>query len=248
MEMKTQNKTGFAQKVLIYSTLGLSLLVMSSCKKAETTEPAPETSTVTDIDGNVYKTVKIGGKWWMAENLKVTKYADGTSINFVDSLAPDSIWANQHGGTYCSIDKRYGLLYNWDHINDSKQIAPNGWHIPTDAEWQDLEKALGMSKTEANGTGWRGTNEAEKIIPVASIGWPTASTLFGTNSSGFSALPGGCRSFNGSVNSNSNSTFWWTSSTNGDKVWYRNIDYTHKTILRYYTYKQYGFSIRCIKD
>ena len=224
------------------------LLILEACKKDTPVSILNETGTLTDIEGNSYKTVKIGDQWWMAENLKVKTYTDGTSIPFLDSTQTDSVWINQPGATCCSVDSRYGILYNWYHINDSRKIAPQGWHIPTDEEWQKLEKELGMNNGVINNTGWRGTVEAEKIIPKSSIGWPTDALVFGSNTSGFSALPGGCRLFNGKVNHESNTAFWWSSSDMGDEAWYRSIDSKHKTIFRQHTYKKYGFSIRCVKD
>lgn len=228
--------------------ISISLLSLNSCKKEEVEVKENETSTVTDLEGNVYKTVKIGDQWWMAENLRVTKYNDGSSIIFVDSLQTDSTWAAQTEGAFCKTDNRYGMLYNWFAVNDSRSLAPAGWHIPTDEEWKTMEKTIGMSTEAANQTAWRGTNECEKIIPKSSAGWPSESTVFGTNESGFSALPGGCRLFNGEINNQSNSAFWWTSTAENNEAWYRYIDRKSKKIFRQHTYQKYGLSIRCVKD
>lgn len=118
--------------------------------------------TVTDIDGNTYKTIQIGNQRWMAENLKVTRYRNGTAIPTVTS---NTDWFNLTTGAYCNYDNStsdaaiYGRLYNWYAVNDSRNIAPTGWHVPSDEEWKTLEKYLGMSQSEADDTGWRGTNE-----------------------------------------------------------------------------------------
>ena len=232
-----------------YFNLSIISILISfySCKKEEIKTPVLEEDTITDIESNTYKTVKIGNQWWMAENLKVTSYNDGTKIRSVLSTEKDSIWAKIDSGAVCNIDDRYGMLYNWFAANNSRKIAPKGWHIPTDEDWKTLEKEIGMSQTEVDKTGWRGTGEAEKLIVKSSVGWPTTD-VFGTNSSGFSALPGGCRLFNGISFSNSNSAFWWTATENENQVYYRNIDSKKKSIYRSITYKKYGFSVRCVKD
>jgi uncharacterized protein (TIGR02145 family) len=123
-------------------------------------------NTVIDIDGNTYQAIKIGDQWWMAENLKVTHYRNGDPIpNVTDSTE----WSNLATEAYCvyendeSIAETYGYLYNWYVVNDSRNIAPEGWHVPTDEEWKELEMFLGMSQSEANGTGWRGTDEGGKL-------------------------------------------------------------------------------------
>ena len=232
-----------------YFKLSLISILISfySCQKKEIKTPILEVDSVTDIDSNTYKTVKIGNQWWMAENLKVTSYNDGRKIRSVLSTENDSIWAKIDSGAVCKIDDRYGMLYNWYAVHDIRKIAPKGWHIPTDDEWKTLEKELGMIQTEVDKTGWRGTNEAEKLIVKSSIGWPN-SIVFGSNSSGFSALPSGCRLFNGKSSSNSNAAFWWTSTEVENQVYYRNLESKKKSIYRSITYKKYGFSVRCVKD
>lgn len=223
------------------------LMIIASCEKSVIETSNVEESTLTDIDGNIYSTVKIGNQWWMAENLKVTSYNDGTKIRNVLSTEKDSIWFKIDSGAVCNVDERYGLLYNWYAVKDVRNIAPKGWHIPTDEEWKTLEKTLGMSQDEVDKTSWRGTNEAEKLIVKSSLGWPTTD-VFGTNSSGFSALPSGCRLFNGQIVNKSNAAFWWSSTENNNQVYYRYIDSEKKNIFRHYTFKNYGFSVRCVKD
>lgn len=116
------------------------------------------TGTVTDIDGNVYQTVKIGNQWWMAENLKVSHYQNSDAI---PNVTNNSDWGNLSTGAYCAYNNdnvnisTYGLLYNWYAVADSRELAPTGWHVPTDEEWKQLEMSLGMSDSEANDRGWR---------------------------------------------------------------------------------------------
>lgn len=159
-----------------------------------------EKGTVTDIDGNQYQTVKIGDQWWMAENLKVEHYRDGSLITEIPTTEADSVWA-QSLGAYCSFeDSIYGHLYNHFAIEDLNGIAPEGWHIPSDAEWKTLEKTIGMQQNQVDALAWRGTKEGEILMNKALAGWPQASVAFGSNLYGFSALPGGCRLQNGFTN------------------------------------------------
>jgi len=221
----------------------------TGCKKKETPPRVIETSTVTDIEGREYKTVKIGNQWWMAENLAVTRFNDSTALNFVDISSSDSAWANASGAAYTSLNNgQYGFLYNFAVVENTKNIAPEGWHVPTDEEWLMLEKEIGMSSEETILLGWRGTNEANKLAALNSIGWPANFPLFGSDEYGFNAKPGGCRSFSGEINLQGNIAFWWSASTDGNEGWYRYIDANQTRIFRQHTYKGYGMNIRCIKD
>jgi uncharacterized protein (TIGR02145 family) len=239
---------------------------LSGCKKNEKT--TIETGTVTDVDCNVYKTVKIGDHWWMAENLKTKRYRNGDSIVYVSQVNYhlDSVtWNHLDSGAYCIIDnssetspnyqgKMFGFLYNWYAVNDARNIAPEGWHVPSDAEWKELEIYLGMDTGEADKMSWRGTDQGNKLkIDGGSKGWNQPTDIYsvwGTNESGFTATGGGCCMYNGIWgNPGTFSTgFWWTSSTNIDKPLYRYLDYNKPNVFRYYGPKTYGFSIRCIKD
>jgi uncharacterized protein (TIGR02145 family) len=174
-----------------------------------------ETGTVTDIDGNVYQTVKIGGQWWMAENLKVTHYRNGEAI---PNITSNSEWAGLSSGAYCAYDNNnsniatYGLLYNWYTVVDSRNIAPAGWHVPTDEEWKQLEIYLGMSQSDADKPGLRGSDEGGKLKETGTAHWHSPN-IGATNSSGFSALPGGCRDFNftGAYEGMGELGNWWSS-------------------------------------
>ena len=239
---------------LFLSLTLLPLLLLNACKKEEETPAMPETGTVSDVDGNSYKTVKIGNQWWMAENLKTTKYRNGASIL---SVTNDMEWSNLEKGAYCLYDNVtenngvYGRLYNWFAINDSNNLAPVGWHIPSDAEWKTLEIELGMSQSEADNLGWRGNNEGEKLKIKAPLGWTRVSPVWGSNTSGFTALAGGCRLFNGTWADPGlfASGFWWSSSVHSNhEAWYRYLDKKNSNVYRAHTYKNYGFSVRCVKD
>jgi uncharacterized protein (TIGR02145 family) len=224
-----------------------SICILFACNKKEETISI-EKGSVTDIDGNTYKTVKIGDQWWMAENLRTSMYNDSSSIDQYTLNMEDSLWKKAQVGMFYNIDSLNGSLYNWYVVNSSKKVAPKGWHIPTDEEWKSLERFIGMSETDLNSTAWRGNNLASPLLTNASIGWASTVSVFGTDMYGFNALASGCVVFDGSINSNKNTSFWWTSTSNMNDAWYRYIDGQKNQIFRQHTFKTYGFSIRCVKD
>jgi len=235
----------------IACAISLSILLFTACKKEKEPEIVLEKGTLTDVEGNTYPTVKIGNRWWMAENLKVQHFNDSTPIPKVElqSVDNDSIWKNSAAAACSVLDSRFGVVYNQYCLNDKRKLAPEGWHVPTDAEWKEMETAIGMSKTESDKSGWRGTNEAEKLIVGGSGGWPSESVVFGSNSSGFTALPGGCRVFNGAIGELFVAGYWWTSSLNSDEDYlYRSINAQYYQVFRYWANARYGMSIRCVKD
>lgn len=243
------SKSGYSLLILII----LFTIHFTACNEKVTDPPVIETDSISDIDGNVYKTVKIGNKWWMAENLKVSKYNNGDSITFIPRKQSDSEWSSLRTGAYCILDEKFGFLYNYYTISDSRKIAPAGWHIPDENEWKELESALGMSAHDIEKTNWRGSDQGNKL----KIGGGDASkwinssdeyTIYGNNESGFSALGGSCRIFNGQWGDLFHTAFWWTSSLNGDQAWYRSLDYNKPNVFRYYGSMNYGFSLRCVKD
>ncbi len=230
------------------------LFFVYSCKNKEEESITPETGIVTDVDGNVYKTIKIGNQWWMAENLKVKRYNDST---FILQLQSNTDWNDTLAG-YCSYANNssntlnYGLLYNFYAVGHSKKIAPKGWHIPSDEEWKTLERSLGMSNQEIEKNSWRGTNQGEKMKTVlgSTLGWTKYGDVWNTNESGFSAIAGSCRMFNGVWGDPGlfATGFWWTSTNKNNQVWYRHLDYKTSNVFRFYGSKNYGFSVRCVKD
>jgi uncharacterized protein (TIGR02145 family) len=196
--------------------------------------------TVTDIDGNVYQTVTIGTQVWMKENLKVTHYRNGDEI---PNVTVNAAWAALTTGAYCEYNNdvnnvaTYGRLYNWYAAADSRNIAPTGWHVPTDAEWQTLVDYLGF-----------GTIAGGKMKEAGTTHWTIPNTG-ATNESGFTALPGGYRISNGTYGSMSTNTAYWSSTeSNSLFAWYRRLDYSNTGIYRYDNNKVYGFSVRCVKD
>jgi len=234
--------------------VSLSILSLSGCKKEyEEVAYVIERSTVSDVDGNVYETVKIGDHWWMAENLRVTKFNDGTSLSLLPiTSGEDSLWANANAPAYCFInDSLFGCLYNAYVLSAGKNVAPEGWHIPTDDEWKELEATLGMSSSEVNQTGWRGSNEANLLASQYNAGWPANDQdagIYGSDYYGFNAKPANVRGHDGRTNSQNNSAWWWCNSSLNGEFYYRSIDTYHQRIFRQVTLPAYGMSIRCVKD
>ena len=202
---------------------------------------------VTDVEGNVYKTVVIGTQVWMAENLKTTRFNDGASI----SLVTDNIeWGNQNSPGYCWLNNDFnnknncGGMYNWYAVNNGK-LCPDGWHVPSDEDFKILEIHLGMSQSEANAMLWRGTNQGEQLKNTS--GWPSGDN--GTNTSGFSALPGGFRKETGEFVEYITDATWWTSTgLDANNSWMRGVRAGYSQVGRNYKYKNNGLSVRCVKN
>ena len=202
--------------------------------------------TVTDIDGNVYQTVQIGDQLWMAENLKVTHYRNGDAIPTGYS---NSEWVNLSTGAYCVYDDNetnadiYGYLYNWFAVDDSRNIAPEGWHVPMDGEWQTLVDYLGGGGMAGGKMKATGTIEGGDGL------WYEPNTG-ATNESGFTALPGGYRDtyYGSDYNMGIYGSFWSSTEAISNYAWDRLLYYNYSGVYRNYYNKLYGFSVRCIRD
>jgi len=214
--------------------------------------------TVKDADGNVYHTVKIGNQVWTVENLRTTRYNDGSAIPHVmDSVK----WATITTSGYCFYDntpnvdsiKEYGALYNWYAVN-TKKLALAGWHVPTDKEWTILEKYL-----IANGYNWDGTNVGNKIAKslAAKTGWAESTNegavgtdLTKNNESGFSALPGGSRYRYGDfLNIGSHGRWWSATELDASRAYNRRLSYVDGSLYRSSSHiKSCGFSVRLLRD
>jgi uncharacterized protein (TIGR02145 family) len=200
-------------------------------------------STMTDIDGNVYKTITIGTQTWMAENLRTTRYRNGDTI---PQVTGNAAWKSLSSDAYCTYENNTdldkiattGRLYNWFAVSDSRNIAPVGWHVATDAEWTTLTTYLGGESTAGG-----------KLKETGLLHWNSPNTG-ATNTSGFTALPSGRREYDsGNFINLGYDGFWWTSSAyNPDYSWYYDLHYTFSSINRANFHKQYGFSVRCVKD
>lgn len=199
-------------------------------------KPSSNSQTVTDIDGNNYKAVKIGNQWWMTGNLKVTRYRTSEPIPLVTDL---SKWKNLSTGAYCNYNDDannvaiYGRLYNWYAANDSRKIAPAGWHVATDAEWNQLILTLGGASVAGG-----------KLKESGLAHWQDPNSG-ATNEYGFFALPGGWRGDDGEYDHLGSLAVFWPS-TESHFAWCLSCSYSLAYNLEYN--RQYGFSVRCVKD
>jgi uncharacterized protein (TIGR02145 family) len=206
---------------------------------------------VVDADDNHYSVIKIGEQCWMAENLRTTKFNDGTNISLVEDV---SKWSDMSSPAYCWYNndqvqnkRDFGALYNWYTIESGK-LCPLGWHIPTDEEWKQLEISIGMSNSLVDSVGYRGTNEAAKLKTYPDLWWDI-DIQEATNESGFSAIPGGVRSgYDGRFYGVNKGTEWWTSTEYKFSAWMRGIINSSNEIRRYPDRKKDGRSVRCVKD
>ncbi len=211
---------------------------------------------VTDIDGNVYQTVMIGSQVWTVENLRTTKYNDGTAIPYVTD---NSAWANLTTPGYCYYGNdsaanavKYGALYNW-YVVETGKLAPAGWHVPDSVDWDILQNYL-----IANGYNWDGTTTGNKIgkSMAAKTDWNSSATegdvgnnLSSNNSSGFSSLPGGGRNNNGSFGNIGGYGDWWSSTErNATSAYFCRLSSHHPGLNRDYDNKEYGIYVRLVKD
>jgi len=227
---------------------------------------AQNSGTFTDErDSTEYKWVKIGEQIWMAENLaylpKVSPPSDGSNTEpyyYVYGYKGSSVREAKETDNYTTYGvlnyTTCGVLYNWPA---ALEACPDGWHLPTDEEWKQLEMYIGMSQSEADQAGNRGTDEGTKL--KATSGWNNNSN--GTDDYGFSALPGGYRYYGfsalpggyrydgGYFLTIGYTSYWWTATELGsNEARRRHLYYNGTDIYRYYSYKKAGFSVRCVRD
>jgi len=193
---------------------------------------------ISDIDGNVYNTVLIGDQEWMAENLKTTRYADGTLIPNVTNNAD---WSFQNTGAWCyynnivSNGAIYGKLYNWHAVANQDNVCPAGWHVPSLDEWETLIDYLGGTEIAGG-----------KMKSISS--W-VAPNLGATNLSGFSGLPGGYRNNSGGFAGTNFTGNWWSSvEFNSNRGNYFSVTYNYTSADRGDQQKVFGLSVRCVRD
>jgi uncharacterized protein (TIGR02145 family) len=249
----TPNKTYYLRAYLTYNSITLYGEEISFVLE-QFTGP-----TVADIDGNVYHTVTIGTQVWMVENLKTTKYRNGDPVPYV---AEASAWLNLNTGAYCNcnddpnISEVYGKLYNWYAVNDSRKIAPTGWHVPNDAEWTRLTDYL-----MEHGYGYQGNRTWLAKSLAAKSGWSSDSwegrvgnNQASNNSSGFTAFPAGHRLYWWEPPGIEGQ--WWSTSETDQKETARSRAlysdsfsiYDFLAIFFHIGVKNKGYSVRCVKD
>jgi len=228
-------KKNYSIYIFPFIIVGILLMFTNSCKKDSSSNTA---SIVTDKDGNIYHTITIGKQVWMVENLKTTKYNDGTAIPLVTDSAT---WANLTTPGYCwyhndpSFFNTTGALYNWYAVSTGK-LCPTGWHVPSDSDFVALITYLG------------GANIAGGKLKEAGIAnWQSPNT--GANdTSKFAALPGGYRNNHGFYGLGANGSWWATTPVGSTNAMYIYMDYQSAVVQRINYLKIHGFSVRCIKN
>ncbi len=233
------NQAGLGQVMNVQTNSGITSFGLSDIINI-TFSDKNTSGTVADIDGNTYRTVKIGDQVWMAENLKVTHYRDGADIlEEIDK----NVWNTLFTGAYCYYDNEkanrsdYGCLYNWYAISSSHNLAPEGWHVPSKDEWDTLVDSLG-------GQGIAGSQLKES----GNSHWVVHDNG-GNNESGFTALPGGYRFVDGIYNHKGYSAEFW-SSTPVQEYMATNVvlSYSSTAVENYSANKRTGYSVRCVRD
>lgn len=231
--------TGIFTSSITGLTVGKTYFLKSYATNSSGTSYGNELIFVIDADGNLYHTVRIGKQNWMVENLRVTKFRNGDQIFNAKGYKERSNHINE---TYSNYDdnennsNKYGRLYNWYVVNDSRNICPSGWHIPNDAEWTTLTTYLG-GESLAGG----------KMKHTDSTIWISPNTG-ATNESGFSGIPAGVNR-NNSYSFKGSCGYWWSFSEFGSEYAWGRYLFNHNTkISRNYYDKKYGLSIRCLSD
>ena len=254
------------KKLNLITTLLAVFIVLMGCKKECTFVYSAWTSCSNSIQTRTYTSSpsgctgtppadstqrpcvmgKIGDQIWTLTNLDVATYRNGDAIPQVQDVIA---WSNLTTGAWCYYENTttygsiYGKLYNWYAVNDSRGLAPTGYHIPTDAEWTTLTTYLG------------GTSVAGGKMKESGISHWQTQNIGATNSSGFTGLPGGYRFSNGDFYGIGTNGYWWGSSEGSPGLpvspfiaWYRSLYYDDGVVVRNYYYKTYGFSVRCLRD
>jgi len=212
-------------------------------------------TSASDIDGNVYKTVVIGTQLWMQSDLKTTRYNNNNpvpTVTTIDLPSSNAAWAALTTDACCwylnnpTYGSTYGMIYNWFAV-ETNVLCPTGWHVPTDNEFKTLELYLGMTQAQVDGTLWRGTDQGTQL--KSALTWTPSG---GSNSSGFTSLASGYRfGLDGGFNSMGSVNYWWTSTLHWDdttKALYRRLDSVETGVYREGVIKAGGKSVRCLKN
>lgn len=255
--MKTINPRFYIAAIII-----LLLTFTPGCGKDDDDK---KIESVTDIEGNVYKTVTIGTQIWMAENLKTTTYNNGTGI---PNVTDDGEWANLSTGAYAWYDNNYdvhgnsyGALYNW-YALETGNLCPSGWHVPAETDWAKLvdylinEYNLTNDPDDVNGVGNKLKSCRQENSPLEGEcetsdhpRWDSQDTHYGTDEFGFSAVPGGRRNSTGQFTAIGGYGYWWSSTEHSTGFgWFRIMYHNFGSVGHdAVTYKD-GFSVRCVRD
>lgn len=238
---------------------------LTGCKDDDDPKPI-ETGKISDIDGNIYETVTIGDQVWMKENLKTTRYADGSNIDYPG--ADTAAWRTNTTGAYAwhnndeGNKNTYGALYNWYAVNNSQGLCPVGWRVSTSEDWTKMsnylreEHDLSNDETDPNALGnklksCRMLNSplGGECATVVHPRWNYHEINVGTNDFEFSALPGGDRIPTGEYSSQGSFGFWWNSTEiDANTANRRYINFDQSRLYGNSFPKNYGLSVRCVKN
>jgi len=207
-----------------------------------TSQPSINSALVQDHEGNIYRTVTIGKQIWLAENLRVTKFQDGSKVN--TGFIPNDDKSN------LAI---YGRLYDWYDVTDTRNLCPEGWRVASDEDYKALEIAIGIDKTDVDKLGWRGQDDVAITLKVKQ-----PDTIFKrfnqlqVNKYGFSAMPAGVKLGNWYITQGMYTEFWTSTNATNSEAYARTLAYSwwnsHKgEIRRAKLNKEYMFSVRCVK-
>ena len=224
------------------------------------------TNAINDIENNFYETVLIGTQCWTKQNLKVTKYNDGSAIpldNTGGTLgnAAGETWTTQIAGAYTIYENEpstgpnattYGFLYNFYAVTDARNICPSGWHVPTDGEWTSLIQFIDPTASAGAFFGNQSNTAGSKLKSTGN--WPSGTGLWGppnadaNNSTNFSALPGGYRTI--TFTAKTNYAWFWSSSDNSgtNTAWTRKIGQNDGVVEIQNVSFYHGFPVRCLRD
>ena len=208
----------------------------------------------TDADSNHYATLQIGSQIWMAENLKTTKYRDGSVIPNVKDSAT---WASTNNPAYCNFrnlpeeGNYYGRLYNYYAVADNRNISPKGWHVATNAEWNLMEKYIDET-VDTTAIGGTGMKIGRILKEGCTTRWQYMDSTAGWNSAGFTALCTNFRTATGTwslaPNDNHDDAFWTSTPYNSNMAWGKSFRWCYPDIFNIFIYSRAGQSVRCIKD
>jgi len=254
-------KTKIIFRLTVLILAGFVMAVLYSCSDDDT---KPASDTVSDIDGNTYKTVIIGDQEWMAENLRVSKYNNGDAI---PAGLSGTDWGSTTSGAYAVYNndddmlEAYGKLYNWFAVEDSRGLCPEGWSVPSDEDWTQLVNYIsdqGFPNESDNPNGAANALKSCRQEDSPEGGdcdtsehprWNSNGTHHGFDEFGFSGFPGGVRYSSGSFYSIGGNGFWWSSSESSSlNAWSRTMTRLNGIVSRYDYPKGTGFSVRCFKN
>lgn len=243
MEVVLQDGTVESHSISDIQNVNFISASQHSCGATNVHNPNLSYGSLTDQQGNVYKTIVIGNQEWMAENLKTNIYRNGepitTNLTFEEwlnsAITQMGAWTFYFNNS--QNDCPYGKLYNWYAVTDPRHVCPTGWHVPTDGEWTTLTDYLG-GESVAGG----------KMKSTGLQYWISPNTD-ATNESGFSGLPGGSRFSSGQFTNIGLNGIWWSSSENTIAyAWDRSLNYDDANAVRFPPNKTNGSSVRCLRD